>query len=794
MTLRNRLLQPLIPLHRDTRGNIAVLLLLTIFCLIGLIGLVWNTAELATRREALQTAADTSAHAAATWIARCTNLVAAQNMVICQDGSAEVIWRAIAPTDTSVRKHLKNELTEAMSMLNGGDPKFTYNPILDALRRVDDEYAMANGAWQSVSGLSKQKFADQLQGDNFRKAVRQAGGVLDWVNSTYVNGDPANSPRQPGPPGPGGEGLRQLVQKWSPPASSAPFLKAIIASLQQQLAVLVEFESRTAPGLAQDVPARVAAHQAEVFATQQQMVAQITPAISQQLTDQKNFYKIDLTVATTGRGAQPDGPAQIQAPVAPADDPSLTPDPHFDSIRGATVSIDPINVHTDAAAIVWPTPESRSVVIAGHPITFTVNCNIPGGWGHIYGAPIKRYFEQRVGNDQQSLSTYMQRIDDLRRQLADQLRQLRGLPPNDNITPLPATLSDSVADDTGNYPKVPVPPRLTAPDDASDELRAQVALYNQHAGAYTGRVRALAGLLRSWARYYERFTIPFAVATWHGQVYHFRHVVLKQLGTNKKFMVLATYRLRPIPDWAQAGMRTSAETAIRDRIVSQNIGPVGWSILNALIGADPSGAGDGFLDPTGKNTVLAARYSPQASQAAFDAVNAVAAQVAPVLAAEWVSRPWPYEITPPDTRIPPSVGMTKADRQTYFTLITAARPTADNSPRFILPKLTQTKPPKLLTYAQAESFNWMEFNDAYGGRERFDEVTPDGGGWSDARFIGAPLPWRLSTIGGWNWNSRLAVSDALSTSRVNNPELETFFSEGGVTNNDPQSIQTLTLH
>jgi hypothetical protein len=331
-----------------------------------------------------------------------------------------------------------------------------------------------------------------------------------------------------------------------------------------------------------------------------------------------------------------------------------------------------------------------------------------------------------------------------------------------------------VVDDTGNFPKVAVPPRLTAPDDASDQLRAQVALYNQHAGAYTGAVRGLAGLLRSWARYYDRFTVPFAVTTWQGQVDHFRHVVLKQLGANKQFMVLATYRLRHIPDWAQAGMRTSAETAIRDRIVSQNIGPVGQNILSALIGADPSGAGGGFLDPTGRNTVLAARYSPQASQAAFAAINAVAADVAPQIAAEWVSRPWPYEITPPDTRVPPSQGIGKDDRQTYFTLITAARPTKDNLPRFILPKLTQTKPPELLAYAQAEAFNWMEFNEAYGGRERFDEVTPDRGGWSDARFIGCPLPWRLSTIGGWDWNSRLAVSDALSASIDNNPELETF--------------------
>jgi hypothetical protein len=95
-----------------------------------------------------------------------------------------------------------------------------------------------------------------------------------------------------------------------------------------------------------------------------------------------------------------------------------------------------------------------------------------------------------------------------------------------------------------------------------------------------------------------------------------------------------------------------------------------------------------------------------------------------------------------------------------------------------------------LAYGQAESFNWMEFNAAYGGSERFDQVTSD----PNASFIGCPLPWRLSTVGGWNWNARLAVSDALSASLTNSPELQSFFQEGGVTSNDPQAIQTLTLH
>jgi hypothetical protein len=780
------LFHPIQQLHADTRGNIAILFLLILFCLLGVLGLVWNTAELATRRQALQTAADTSAHAAATWVSRCTNLVAAQNMMICQDASAEIIWRAIIPTDQRVRQRLEREADDARRMLNGGDPQ--YNSIrtrmLSLLLRVDNEYTMATSALQSVRGLSGQAFTDPQQGIDFRDSIRQADDVLSWVNSTYVNGQPGGAGR-PGPPGPAGEGLRQLVAQWSPPPDPAPFLREILASLQQQLAVLVEFESRTAPALAQNVPAQTASHAAEVFATQQQMVQQITQDIREQFSSQADFYNARLTVATTGRGAQPDGPADILAPLVPADDASLTPEPHFDRLRNASVQIDPINVHTDAAAIVWPSAEQHTITIGGRTINFTIDCNIPGGWGHMYAAPIKRYVQHRVGVDQQELRTYMQRIDDLRRELAERLRQLRGLPANENITGLPSTLQDATTNSN-----VPVPPRLSAPDGATDELRAQVTLYNQHAGAYTGTVRSLANTLRSWARYYDRFTNSFAVSVWHDRVAQFRAEVLKRLGEDKQFMVLATYRLRPIPDWARGGMRTSAEVAIRDRIVSRNIGRVQRAILSALVNADPSGAGAGFLDPTGRNQVLSARYSQQASRAAFDAVNQTAARVAPLLAAEWISRPWPYEITPPEEFVPPSRGVGDDDRQTYFTLLAAARPTDALQPRFVLPAFTQSGDVELLAFAQAETFNWMEFHSSYGGSERFDEVSPD----PNAYFIGAPLPWRLSTIGGWSWQSRLAVGDALSASLTASPELQSFFTESAIPNNDPDAMETLTLH
>src|SRR5438552_813501 len=77
----------LLTLHRDDRGNIGILLLLTIWALVAILAFVWNTGEVAARKQNLQTAADTSAHSTATWISRSINLVTAQNMIISEDAS-----------------------------------------------------------------------------------------------------------------------------------------------------------------------------------------------------------------------------------------------------------------------------------------------------------------------------------------------------------------------------------------------------------------------------------------------------------------------------------------------------------------------------------------------------------------------------------------------------------------------------------------------------------------------------------------------------------------------------------
>jgi len=770
-------------LHTDDRGNIGTLLLLTVLVLVGLLAMIWNTTEVATRRQVLQNAADTSAHATATWISRCTNLETAQNMVICQDASMETIWRAVPPTDTSVRTELEKELAAVNNMLNG-DPNWNQlrNQMLDRLRRVDDEYALTTGALATVAANAGDDSSDPLVEQQFQTTVRQAGEALAWSQNTYVNGQPAAYPGQPGPPGPNGQGLRQLTSQWSPPEQNeTPMLQAIQASLQQQLVVLSQFEALTAPAESQQVPTTAANHEAEVFANEQTIATALTQAVQQQLTQQTDFYKVQLTLATTGRGAQPQGPAQVLAPVVPA---SVIP-----SVDG----IDPINVdgitYPDQMAQI---PASLQAQYPGLPPSFPIVCSIDGGWGHSYATPVKLYFNGRVWNDQQGLNVYMQQIDQLRQQLAQLLRTLRGLPAQQTIAPFPNTIIDSQPDPQGVHEQIPVLPRLNPSQvTASAKLKAAVVLYNKHGAAYTGAVRGLAAALVNWVQYFDVFTRPFAQATWHHYVNQMRKQVLYALGQNKQFMVLATYGLHPIPDWAVQGMQISAESAIQDRIVRMNLDAVARAILNALMNSNPNGLGSGFLDPTGLSSVLQAGYSQQASQAAFAIVNATAAQVAPIIAAEWVARPWPYEITPPTTFVPPAQGMTTPDRQTYFTVLTAALPTADTSPNLFLKKLMgNPTATNLLAHAQAESFNWMEFNGGYGGNERFDQVTWD----NDVEFVGSPNPWRLSTIGGWNWNPRLAVADALAPAIANNPEMESYFQQSGVTSDDPQSIQTLTLH
>lgn len=105
-------------LHRDDGGAVGVLLVLFMFCLVGLIAMVWNTGEYATRSMKMQGVADTAAYSAAGWNARTCNLVTGSNMVIVRTASAEVIASASAATIASVTKRLQRLTKIARALMS----------------------------------------------------------------------------------------------------------------------------------------------------------------------------------------------------------------------------------------------------------------------------------------------------------------------------------------------------------------------------------------------------------------------------------------------------------------------------------------------------------------------------------------------------------------------------------------------------------------------------------------------------------------------------------------------------
>ena len=840
-------------LHRDDRGNIGTLLLLTMFVLVGLLALVWNTADVGARRQIVQTAADSAAHSATTWTSRTLNAVTAQNMVIAQDASAETIWRAVPAADTGVdtgsrfgpgtnwpwspgksgiKGELNAELALANAMLKRPWMAGALRQLKADLANVYTEQAQTQQAFATVSGSYLAEMPDPLTANKFAVTLRQSTFATNWINNTYLGGNMPNPQNiAPAAPLPGpprerdGQGnviagtpaglvpLTNYVLQNIPTKAETQVLNLIIRYINStEIPILVSFEQRTQPATNQNVGQQMAQHEQEVFSNQTQMVLQTPTSIEQQRDSLATFYRVDTTLACMQNTPDQTGPAAIPAPCVPANTPqsiSVT-----DTISGQTVVVDPINPQTNSpatgdASITYPDPVVQIPMVG----SYELKCNVPGGWGHIWAMPVERYFNDRVWNDQQTIrNTYMVTLDNSRNNCANpldlkhQIELLLNTALDSTIDDLPGFISDNMPDPNNNdaYDNIPVLPGLTAPGTSSAKFRTAVDLYNQHAGKFTGAVRRLRWALLSFVMHYDRFTRSFAVDTWSNAVSNARDYVVEQLGTNKCFMVLSTYKLHYIPDQWQAGMRDSAAMAIRDQIVEMNIGGITQSIVSSLIGGNARGLGSGILDATTKQNMLYGAYIGQASQLATAALTQAATPVAQAIAQDWVSRPWPYELTPTTDPIPPAHGMGKDDRQQYFTVLSAARENANTPTHFLLAKFLGFNQPSLFAYAQAETFNWMEYNGAYGGNERYDQVTTIpygyGYGWNwGSEYIPVPRGWRLCTIGGWNWQPRLAFADALSVTLPNNTEMTDYFTQAGVTPSAPvdggvDSLETLNNH
>ncbi len=532
------------------------------------------------------------------------------------------------------------------------------------------------------------------------------------------------------------------------------------------------------------------------------MAAALPDTIEQQRAQLSDFYKMDITLATLGNSSGSSGPARVTAPLLPAGD-ILPVTGYTDSIRQAfpdqaaqaglpiTFDIDAISPNTGPAMIWYPNtalavdPATRAQYPGLAP-SYTLQCTIPGGWGHNWTAPLEQYFYNRVNNDQVEINNdYMVPLDNSRTgPLATAIRQMLGFPTNtSNIAPLPPQIPDDQPDPTITPPPVPpiyqqvrVMPALTAPPAATADYRSEVTLYNQHSAAFLGAVNALRGTLESYIVYYNRFTQAFAQATWTGNVSGARQIVVQNLGdpvTGKNFMVLATYGLRQIPDWAKDGMFDSVQVTAEDYLVRTNM----LRVINDILRSNAVG------------------YAA-AAQIADSVIRPAAHNVSLAIAAEWINRPWPYEIDPPTVPVPPTHGIGCDDRQRYYSLLAAARETDTGGPQFLLPSIFGLPATKLIAYGQAETFNWMEYNPSYGGSERFDQVvpTPWANNNSNALFIGSPRAWRVASLGGWNWRSRLSLADMLGAALQNNDDLQAYFHDAGITSTDGAAIDAKNVH
>lgn len=118
--------------HTNDRGNMAMLLLLTIIVLWAMSGLIWNTGAMVSARISTQTAADTTAYTAATWNARTVNLVTGSNAQLVRITSAEAVAWAMPVTALWVILNWVIELVIAIAALIELNPQ----PLIEWIAAV----------------------------------------------------------------------------------------------------------------------------------------------------------------------------------------------------------------------------------------------------------------------------------------------------------------------------------------------------------------------------------------------------------------------------------------------------------------------------------------------------------------------------------------------------------------------------------------------------------------------------------------------------------------------------------
>lgn len=261
-------------------------------------------------------------------------------------------------------------------------------------------------------------------------------------------------------------------------------------------------------------------------------------------------------------------------------------------------------------------------------------------------------------------------------------------------------------------------------------------------------------------RLHERF----AEATFRRYVSAHSASVLRALGNTPQH-VLATYGRYHVPAWARDGVRQDAYDHVYRDVYQRNYDRLWRRRYNEL-------RRGGMSDTDARR---------EADRWARAIASEGAARIAEQAATIWIHRTWPYEIRPPELPVPPTRGLPVDQRQRYFTLISAARTTASTSPRPVLTRLMDALATPMVAAAQAETFNWMEYHGGYGAGDRYDRRMP-------------PRPWRVSTHGGWNWQPRLAYSDALGLAIEHSDALREYFESAGMGSPRREPLEYLMMH
>ncbi len=673
--MKNALRKTLLQLHHDDRGNIGVLLLMVMWALLGLMAMVWNTGDLASRRQNIQTAADSSAHAGALWPARTLNAMSASNMVITENASANSVYNAV--------------------------------PIV---------YANLKSRFDQEEARAKKLMADAIvarrRGVSTDQALR-----LDLIDRCMIE---------------------------------------VLRSLPLQHSILEEFNTRTAPAYtlmsAGDFPER----RRQIFEYQQEIVRLTPSVVNEQRGSFQDFFKAEVTYALPTRPGDANGNVAVTLPLrelggtGPQENPPLGP-------YGSDEELNIPNVHIPRAP--WSEGGVSAPVYtfqfsnSGNPVV--VISQIPSFTdGEILCPPLNRYFWNRISNDigygrADSLHTLLSRIDDERWRLTlvfDAICAVPvGVPPN--LLIIYETTREEVGRmsmedrryDGGNY--------ATYPDDP-----------------YSGTDRH-----------------RMASRTYSDTVQSAGRRILRELGQTPQY-TFETFDRYPVPDWARPAKFQSAYQHCYDwvhgRTLDAAVGYANWYYGDKIGARNANGTPRAVHSP--RSPVW--REGWRAGLAYLEPFARIAGQVqGPKAGVEWIARWWPYEIKPPETPVPPTPGLTPEMRHEHLTLVAAARTLDTSSPKVWLPKLSGFTTDPLVATSQAELFNWMEYSSGYGASDRYDEWNP-------------PLPWRLSTRGGWNWNSRLTASDAMSGAMDNNPKLREFLDSVHITSSNQSALDKVLNH